>query len=351
MEGMLDSHGPAGLALASLSPEQIIFIKRLPKAELHAHLNGSIPISCLQQLARDFDISSLDSTLAGSIRDTLSVLQDGVQLNEIGDFFGLFPAIYALTSTPQALATVTRSVLDSFLSPPSDGALPQCTYLELRSTPRSTDDMSRKEYLLAILGEIESYPHGEAALIVSIDRRMDVKTVEECVELAIELRSTGHAVVGVDLCGDPTKGDMTTFRPLMERARLSGLGLTVHIAETKENSDTGEILSWVPHRLGHATFLNPEEMEIVADSRMAIEICLSSNLLCKTVPRLEDHHLHGWLARNHPLIICSDDTLPFRTTLTAEYALLLASPPLGLGLTKEAVRKLAEGGLQSRFSR
>lgn len=189
---MLDPNGAAGRALASLLPSQVAFLEQLPKAELHAHLNGCVPIACLQQLARDFD-SSADPDTNGSIRETLSMLSSGVHLDEIGDFFGLFPAIYALTSTPNALRIATRAVLDSFLEPSDNSIAPQCSYIELRTTPRSTSHMTRREYLVAVLSEISLREN--ATLIVSIDRRMEVMTAEECVDLAIELRDSGLPVV------------------------------------------------------------------------------------------------------------------------------------------------------------
>jgi len=157
--------------------------------------------------------------------------------------------------------------------------------------------------------------------------------------------------VGVDLCGDPTRGDVSELRDLMRRVRLTGMGLTAHIAETRENSDSSEILSWRPDRLGHATFLSEDEIALVGRQQMGIEICLSSNLQCKTVERLQDHHLNVWLQRKQPLVICSDDTLPFRTTLLGEYALLLASPPLGLGLPEADIRQIAKSGFQCCFPR
>lgn len=201
---MIDADGPSGLALASLTSEQIHFLASLPKAELHAHLNGCIPLDTLRSLAADH----LQSTSGGSdeeksIRDVLERLSAGVKLDEIGDFFGLFPAIYALTSTPDALARATNAVLDSFLEPhplPTSSShmstqYADCTYLELRTTPRSTPHMSRRQYLLAVLEQIQKRGKDRAALIVSTDRRMDVNTVKECVDLAVELRAEGWPVV------------------------------------------------------------------------------------------------------------------------------------------------------------
>jgi len=170
-------------------------------------------------------------------------------------------------------------------------------------------------------------------------------------ELVVQLRREGRRVVGVDLCGDPAAGDMSAFVELFRIARAEGLGVTLHIAEERENSaaETKELLSCEPDRLGHATFLDEEHKKVVLARRTCIEICLTSNLLCKTVQRLQDHHIRYYLARNHPIAICTDDILPFRNSMLGEYALLMAPQPVGLGLTENEVETIAQMGMESRF--
>ena len=140
------------------------------------------------------------------IRRGLETLRTGVQLYEINDFFALFPSIYALICTPHATRLVTKAVLRQFLEP---GYLhaddpPQCEYLELRTTPRTNEHMTREEYLSAVLDEVEAYPPSKAALLVSIDRRMSAEAAISVVEVAIKLRNQGRRIIGIDLCGTPT---------------------------------------------------------------------------------------------------------------------------------------------------
>ncbi|KAK0198416.1 hypothetical protein F5146DRAFT_948909 [Armillaria mellea] len=325
-------------AINSLTRTQLSFIQSLPKAELHAHLNGSIPISVLRGLAKESSISS----------EAISKLQNGVELNEIHDFFGLFPAIYALTATPEALGRVTRAVLAEFL----DGDTPQCTYLELRSTPKETPAMTRMEYVKTVLDEVEKYGKDQAAFIVSAGREMDEESVKECIGIAKTLKAEGRRVVGVDLCGDPLRGDVDMFCRHFADAKSAGLGVTLHIAETKDNPhpETLKFLSIGPDRLGHATFLNDEAQSIVLKENIAVELCLSSNLLCKTVGSLDVHHIRDYLKYDHPIAICTDDILPFRNSMLGEYALLMASAPLGLGLSEDDVRRIAEMSMKCRFT-
>ncbi|KAM6493844.1 Metallo-dependent hydrolase [Amanita muscaria] len=346
--------GPALAAFDALSPSRITFLQSLPKAELHAHLNGCIPIQALQHLAKEYLSSSSSPSNPISndeIRSGVEKLSNGITLDEIDDFFTLFPAIYALTSTRSSLAYAARAVLSDFLDSGDDDTA-QCAYIELRSTPRETKDMSREEYVYTILEEVERYPVERAAVIVSLDRRMSAEVMCECVDIAAKLKRQGRRVVGVDLCGDPRAGDVKMFERVFERARSAGLGVTLHIAETRHNSveETFTLLSYKPHRLGHATFLNEEHQKIVHDNKMCIEICLSSNLLCKTVPALDAHHVRYYIHHGHPVAICTDDTLPFRTSLLGEYALLMAPPPLGLGLTEEEVGLIAEMSMAARFN-
>jgi len=155
----------------------------------------------------------------------------------------------------------------------------------------------------------------------------------------------GNRIVGIDICGDPCAGEVSDFQPFLEKAKKLGLGITVHIAEvctslsysgkyvylriiilqtTKNTSEENlDLLSYVPDRLGHATFLDETALSIVLERKTPIELCLSSNLLCafrlalmygfphahrldrcKTVTNLETHHIHQYLRSNHPIAVC-----------------------------------------------
>ena len=212
---------PASDAIEALTPSQVDFLKALPKAELHAHLNGSIPLPVLQQLAKEYVPPDVDPTATPSdIQSGIEKLQDGVVLDDIYSFFKLFPAIYALVSTKEALARVTDAVLAEFLERKDGGEYPQATYLELRSTPRKTTVMTILEYVETVLDEVEKYRPDQAALIVSIDRRMSREVAGECVEAAVTLKKRGRRVVGVDLCGDPSVSS-SWVDGSSERSRLS----------------------------------------------------------------------------------------------------------------------------------
>ena len=240
---------PTDAALRALSPSQLAFLQRLPKAELHAHLNGSIPLPLLQELAREYTSSpatgddgatptaAAATPMAAEVLAGVQRLQVGVVLDSIGDFFPLFPAIYALTSTPASLKRVTRGVLSHFLDPlptPVPAPTPQVDgngrdgggwaavkYIELRTTPRATPHMSYRVYLETVLDEIEARAPDAASLIVSLDRRMTPEIAREVLELAVQLRREGRRVTGVDLCGDPKVRSAIISRAFASQSRTT----------------------------------------------------------------------------------------------------------------------------------
>ena len=102
----------------------------------------------------------------------------------------------------------------------SDGVV----YIELRTTPRAIPErnISKEDYVTCILNILRE--HNEAAnntmrafLILSVDRRNTAAEAEEVVDMAIKYQSAG--VVGVDLCGNPSKGDVRVFTGAFGRAR------------------------------------------------------------------------------------------------------------------------------------
>ncbi|KAM0749303.1 Metallo-dependent hydrolase [Meredithblackwellia eburnea MCA 4105] len=304
-----------------------------PFLDVHSHLNGSIPQNALQELIRLKLKEPGNEDLA-----TFSLPTSPEQLANfnIDDFFPLFSRfVYRLTSTASSITFATKAVLLSF-------AHSGCCYLELRTTPRAvpSTNMSLSDYVKAVrLGFDEFFQTEEAEkmkafLILSCDRRHDLSTVEKVVDLAIGNKGL---VVGIDVCGDPNVvPDVREWVPAFKRAKKNGLGVTVHLGELEGQLSTQAMdLLLEPDRLGHATFLTPETQEYVIKHRIPIEICLTSNLICKTVANLEDHHLNWALESDVPVFICTDDTLVFLSPPKTEYELALSlvvrRAPAGLG--------------------
>ena len=304
------------------------FVRALPKAELHAHLSGSIS----KETLHDIWLRKRSKAQCLDLEDPLTAIRPGGEgFVDLVSFFPLFDKyIYNLCNEAESVKFATEQVIKDFKN---DGV----RYLELRTTPRDCAETGLKwhEYVEAVNEVIHQCNQNhetelEVFLIISIDRRMTAEQAMEVVDLAIKyqyhLNNTNCYVVGVDLCGDPTKGDVSSFTPAFLRARGAKLGITVHFAEVPQSGTDNElatILSWKPDRLGHCIHVSPKFMNIICGHHLGLELCLSCNVLARlTTGGFAEHHLNTWVMRDNPIALCTDDVGVFGSPLSHEYLLV-----------------------------
>lgn len=297
----------------ALQPEDIptdmdaAFTKNLPKVELHAHLTGSITPQCLHEIWTQRK-SEYPPTI---LQDPLEAMAKDKSWNVV-TFFPLFSQyIYELCNTPATIIYSTTAVLRDFKE---DGVV----YLELRTTPRSSASMSKDDYITTILSCIEDFPGRDdmpTYLILSIDRRNTPEEAMEVVELAVRYRSRG--IVGVDLCGDPSQGDVSIFKEAFREAKLHGLKITLHFAEIPASSSSVELstlLSFEPHRLGHVIHVPDNTKNQIIEGNFGLELCVSCNVQAKLIDGgVADHHFKSWMKTGCPVILCVSVQVPHAT--------------------------------------
>lgn len=187
-----------------------------------------------------------------------------------------------------------------------------------------------------------------AFLILSIDRRNTLAEAQEVVDLAIHFQSSG--VVGIDLCGDPTKGDVRIFEPAFARARAAGLKLTLHFAEADASASDAELrtlLSWKPDRLGHVIHVKDEFHTRIQDDNIGVELCLSGNVHAKMIAgSYGDHHFGRWRHTNVPVALSTDDVGIFCSPLSNEYFLAAQH----FGLDRKDIKALCTRATDSIFA-
>jgi adenosine deaminase len=274
-----------------------------------------------------WDKASMSEALAAPLGPSLT-----------GRFFAHFNTyLYRILSTPSSLSVATHSVLTEFQA---DGAV----YLELRTTPRALPSTAHAQGLTAegavrlILSVIKDWNASSspmhASLILTIDRiKHSPEQANEIVDLALRLRHEGLPVVGVDLAGDcNTPRDMAPLRPAYARARAEGLPITVHFAEVPNSasaSELRELLSWNPRRLGHAIHVPEAMRRLIVDRGIAVELCLTCNVLAGMLPPQHeehepgfvDHHFAWWWAQDCSLSLGTDDMGVFGSPSSQEYRL------------------------------
>ncbi|KAK2447800.1 adenosine deaminase [Trifolium repens] len=318
--------------------------KTMPKVELHAHLNGSIRVTTLLELAK-----ALNETQKGAINFSQMehvITKYDLSLIEVFQFFDL---IHNVITDHNIVTRITKEVIEDFASD-------NVVYLELRTTPKRNDSigMSKRSYVDAVIKglrsvnsvDVDFVPKTEDSkslnndkcngnsrkriivrLILSIDRRETTEAAMETVKLALEMRHLG--VVGIDLSGNPKTGEWTTYLPALKFAQEQGLNVTLHCGEIRNSKEIKNMLEFHPQRIGHACFFEDEHWRKMKSSKIPVEICLTSNIRTFSVPSIKVHHFAYLYKTKHPLVLCTDDTCVFNTSLSKEYK--YAADSFGLG--------------------
>ncbi|CAN4117419.1 unnamed protein product [Withania somnifera] len=325
----------------------------MPKVELHAHLNGSIRDSTLLELARELG----DRGLVRFPDVEHVILKYDRTLTEV---FKLFDLIHILTTDHETVTRITKEVIEDF-------AAENVVYLELRTTPKKnvSKGMSKKSYMEAVLeglravttvevdifSEPDSYCPANASiykiyvrLLLSIDRRETTEAAMETVKLALEMRHLG--VVGIDLSGNPVIGEWMTFLPALEFAKEQGLLITLHCGEVTNPVEIHAMLNFLPARIGHACCFGEEEWAKLKSFKIPVEICLTSNIRTETISSMDIHHFADLYNSGHPIVLCTDDSGVFSTSVSGEYSLASSS----FGIQKREMFQLARNAVNFIFA-
>ncbi|KAI4342923.1 hypothetical protein MLD38_027486 [Melastoma candidum] len=340
------------------------WLESMPKVELHAHLNGSIRNSTLLELARNLgDEGDIEFSEVEHV-----ILKDDRSLVEV---FKLFDLIHVVTTDHEAITRITKEVIEDFASE-------NVVYIELRTTPKRNDKigMSKRSYMEAVMQGVKAVttvdvcfsPQTEqltsschsrpihepcnddlrkkiyVRFLLSIDRRESAASAMETVDLALGMREMG--VVGIDLSGNPTKGEWVTFIPALEYARKQGLKISLHCGEVPNRTEINGMLDFHPDRVGHACCLNDAEFECLKTLKIPVEICLTSNIRTGTISSIDIHHFADLHRDKHPMVLCTDDAGVFSTSLSGEYKIAAST----FGIKREEVYRLASDAVHFIFA-
>ena len=318
------------------------FIRSLHKAEIHSHLSGSVRDATLSELSASSPLQPFDASA-----------------RSLAECFQVFDMIHKTITTAAHLRRVVCEMVE-------DNANDGVVYLEIRTTPRALLDFEHAEgtattcvkreeseglvvdaalnfYVQTVLGAIDSCPAVRSGaihvrLILSLNRTSALASMERIVQVA---RAAWPTVVGLDVSGDPTRGDMIPILALLEeQARPFGLPVSVHTGEVMNVRETEAILTFRPDRLGHCCVLAEPTRTRMASlvPPIPLELCPTSNCLTLHLPTFGHHpQMDFWLDKKYPTSICTDDSGVFNVTLSSELHLVAVTK----GLSRSQVADLA----------
>lgn len=295
-------------------------LRRLPKVELHRHLDCSVRWSTLIELAPQVGIS-LDRTFEQQ-KDQFLITGP---MKDLGSVLRKFLNAQKVLASEEIL---TRIAYEACEDAYNDGI----RLLELRYAPtfiaEGHDNLDYKTIHHSLHNGIimaKKKFHMAAGLICIVQRVKSYETAESVVDFAIDHKDS---FIALDLADDEKGFDPKIFAPLFQRAKKSGLRITVHSGEAPNAQsatwvrDSVEILG--AERIGHGIQIvnNIEVLNFIRDNRIPLEICPISNYLTQSFKTYEEHPIRQLINAGIQVTINSDDPGVFGTTLTDDYEVL-----------------------------
>src|SRR5271166_3726858 len=315
------------------------FIRRLPKAELHLHLEGTILPATLVELSARHDVRPL----------TLAEAEALYKFNDFSSFMEAFKAVTGRLITPEDYELAAWRMMERLAE---QGVVHAEVYISVGVIYRWRDhDAAAFEPIFA--GLERARERGERELGLSIFwifdavRHFPVEEAERVFSKAAELKPAHPSIIGIGLGGDERRTGSEAFHALYKEAARAGLRLTNHAGETTGPEAIWEALGVGSERLGHAlsAIRDPELLAELERRQIPLELNPSSNVRTGVCPSFAEHPLRQYFERGLMVTLNSDDPAFFGSTLENEYRLAHAIH----GFDREGLKALARNSFRASF--
>jgi aminodeoxyfutalosine deaminase len=302
------------------------FLKELPKAELHLHLEGSVEPETLHELDP-----------ATSVEEFRALYR----YENFDAFLKAFGAIGKRLRAPEDYGHITRRVLERLASQ-------NVQYAEIIIAAGVV--LWKEQEFAPIFDAIRSAAEGspvEVRWIFDAVRQFGVEAARRVAGWAVERRDQGVVALGIG--GSEERGPAEWFREVFAFAKDSGLHLVAHAGESMGPESIRAALEIGAERIGHGIAAARDErlMRELIERDIPLEVCITSNLVTGVVARLEDHPVRRLYDAGVPVILNTDDPAMFGCTLTGEYELAATA----FGFSEQELRGIAENAFRYRFAK
>jgi adenosine deaminase len=314
------------------------FYYTLPKVELHRHLEGSLRLRTMLEIARSQGITV--PTHTGPLSNLVQVQQSEPFTYQ--NFLAKFSTLRLFYRSPEVIHRVTREAVE-------DAAKDNIRYLELRFTPVALSQAERFQ-----LGDVMDWVCESAlkaasdfglrvGLIVSVNRHESVDRAEQVALLAVARLDRG--MVGLDLAGNEAEFPARPFAGIFREAQQSGLKVTIHAGEWGGAANVREALEiFNADRIGHGVRVleDPSTVALARERGTAFEVCVTSNYQTGAIPASGEHPLIKMLKEGINVTLDADDPSISQITLTDEYHRVCEDMDLSLTKLKELILAAAK---------
>lgn len=336
---------PSAARRADISPPPAIevteeLLHALPKTDLHCHLDGSMRLKTILELAEEQKVK----LPADSVDGLAKAIHMGQMCSSLEEYLVAFDVTLSVLQTAEALY---RSAYELAV----DAASENVRYLEVRYSPALHLQKGLKmttviDSVLEGLRAAKRETGIKCGVIVCGIRHINPQTSMRLAELSVAYKNRG--VIGFDLAGAeasfPAKDHKDAFQLILK----NNVNCTAHAGEAFGPESISQAIHYLgAHRIGHGTRLREDGdlLNYVNDHRIPLEVCPSSNVQTGAVPSLSAHPLKFYFDYGLRVTINTDNRLITDTTVTKE--LWLAHKELGLEL--EDLTTVIVSGFKSAF--
>ncbi len=316
------------------------FFHKLPKVDLHVHLDGSLRLETILDLARQDGIDLGADTVEGLSQ----LIGPGKVHSSLTEYLRGFDITLKVLQTEHGLYRAAYELCE-------DCAQEHVEYIEVRYSPILH---TQKGLSLATIAEsvLRGLRDGRrdfgirSGVIVCGIRNISPEVSLRMAELAVAFKNRG--VVGFDLAGAeynyPARDHLESFSLILS----NNVNVTIHAGEAYGPDSIHQALHYCgAHRIGHGTRLREDGdlLNYVNDHRIPLEVCITSNAQTGAVKKLEEHPFRFYLDLGLRITVNTDNRLITNTTMTDEYYTAYKT----FSLTPQNILDLVINGVKSAF--
>jgi adenosine deaminase len=316
------------------------FFEKLPKTDLHVHLDGSMRVDTILDLAREQGV-----TLPASDADGLcKLLRFGSNYGSLVEYLKTFDVTLSVLQTKESLFRAAYELAE-------DAARENVRYMEVRYSPmlHTRQGLRLTTVIEAVLAGLTTAREKfgiESNIIVCGIRNISPESSLEMAELAVAYKNRG--VVGFDLAGAEYDHPAKHHKDSFQLVRDNNINTTIHAGEAYGPESIAQAIHVCgAHRLGHAVRLreNGDLLHYVNDHRIPIECCPSSNVQTGAVRNLSAHPIKLYYNLGLRVTVNTDNRLVTDTSVSKELWLCHTK----MGFTVADIKSMIVAGFKSAF--
>ncbi len=316
------------------------FFRELPKTDLHVHLDGSLRLETIMDLAEkdniDLGVSNID--------ELRKIIAPGKIHSSLPEYLKGFDITLKVLQNEDALYRAAYELAE-------DAAKENVRYMEVRYSPilHQQNGLSLTTIVEVVIDALRDAEHDfgiKSGVIVCGMRHISPEISVKLAEVAVAFKNRG--VLGFDLAGaeynNPAKDHLAAFTLILS----NNVNVTIHAGEAYGPDSIHQALHYCgSHRIGHGTRLKEdgELLNYVNDHRIPLEMCISSNIQTGTVKTFKDHPFKFYHDLGIRVTLNTDNRLITDTTMTREYWLAHQT----FNFTADDVIDIVVNGVKSAF--